>query len=53
MTIILIAHRLSTVKECKLIYLLDQGKLEAKGSYSELKESCELFQNMLKTDSQL
>ena len=35
-TIILIAHRLSTVKNCDIIFLLEKGKLKAKGTFDEL-----------------
>ena len=38
-TIILIAHRLSTVKNCDIIFLLEHGKLKAKGSFEELIEN--------------
>jgi len=38
-TIILIAHRLSTVRECDQIYLLDKGELKAVGTYDQLLES--------------
>jgi ABC-type multidrug transport system fused ATPase/permease subunit len=35
-TIILIAHRLSTVKKCDIIYLLEKGELKNKGTFEEL-----------------
>ncbi len=35
-TIILIAHRLSTVRECDVIYLLDRGAVVASGTYDDL-----------------
>ena len=35
-TIILIAHRLSTVKNCDTIFLLDKGELKDKGTFEEL-----------------
>jgi ATP-binding cassette, subfamily B, bacterial PglK len=35
-TIILIAHRLSTVRKCDRIYLLENGEVKASGSYDEL-----------------
>ena len=35
-TIILIAHRLSTVKKCNKIFLLDKGKLKNEGTFDEL-----------------
>jgi len=47
-TIILIAHRLSTVKECDQIYLIERGKVVAQGDYEELKASSQAFQKMAK-----
>ncbi len=35
-TIIIIAHRLSTVKRCDKIYVLEKGKLKAQGNFDEL-----------------
>ena len=35
-TIILIAHRLSTVKKCDNIFFLESGELKAQGSFDEL-----------------
>ncbi|WYD80623.1 MAG: ABC transporter ATP-binding protein [Candidatus Electrothrix gigas] len=45
-TIILIAHRLSTVKKCDQIYLLEHGRLLAQGKYSELLAESQEFKNM-------
>jgi ABC-type multidrug transport system fused ATPase/permease subunit len=45
-TIILIAHRLSTVQHCDLIYLLEHGKVEAGGTYQELVAGNRLFKKM-------
>jgi ABC-type multidrug transport system fused ATPase/permease subunit len=45
-TIILIAHRLSTVKNCDTIFLLEQGKLRGQGTYKELNQSNEQFMKM-------
>jgi ATP-binding cassette, subfamily B, bacterial PglK len=45
-TIILIAHRLTTVKDCHLIYLMEHGKLKAKGTYKELMEQDAGFRKM-------
>lgn len=45
-TIILIAHRLSTVKMCDTIFLLDKGELVAEGTFDELIKRSKLFQKM-------
>ncbi len=45
-TIIMIAHRLSTVRECDHIYMLNHGKLEAQGTYEELVNNNERFRAM-------
>ena len=47
-TIILIAHRLSTVKKCDKIYFLDKGELKAQGSYDELIKINKNFSTMVK-----
>ncbi|MDB4226678.1 ABC transporter ATP-binding protein/permease [Candidatus Pelagibacter sp.] len=42
-TIILIAHRLGTVKNCDTIFLLDKGQLQHKGTFEELINVSENF----------
>ena len=42
-TIILIAHRLSTVKKCDKIFLFDKGNLVKEGTYEELIKISEKF----------
>lgn len=42
-TIILIAHRLSTVKECDTIYLLENGEIKEQGLFYELTQSSQAF----------
>ncbi len=36
LTIILIAHRLNTLKNCDIIFMLDKGQLKNKGTYNDL-----------------
>ncbi|WP_435116877.1 ABC transporter ATP-binding protein [Candidatus Pelagibacter bacterium nBUS_49] len=43
MTIIMIAHRLSTVKDCDNIFLLDRGKIKDQGGFEKLIESSDQF----------
>lgn len=45
-TIIMIAHRLSSVRECDCIYVLDRGKVSARGSYDELLASSDHFRRL-------
>jgi len=45
-TIILIAHRLSTVRQCNQIYLLQQGEVKAQGTFEELRQANEQFRGM-------
>ena len=42
-TIILIAHRLSTVKKCDQIFLLEKGQLKDQGTFKELIKVNENF----------
>lgn len=47
-TIIIIAHRLTTVKNCDIIYLVDKGKITGQGTYDELMSSSASFRAMAK-----
>ncbi len=42
-TIILVAHRLSTVRECDCIHLVEDGRVVASGPYDELIHESEEF----------
>ena len=46
-TIILIAHRLNTVKDCNRIFLFNDGKLIDSGNYKELKDNNAEFNKMI------
>lgn len=43
-TIILIAHRLSTVKACDKIYVINNGKIDESGTFDELLRNNKSFQ---------
>ena len=45
-TIIMIAHRLSTVKECDELFMMENGKVTARGTYDELMAGSEAFQGI-------
>ena len=46
LTIVIIAHRLSTVRECDVIVELGNGGIIAKGTYNELLETSKSFKKM-------
>ena len=45
-TVVMIAHRLATVKQCDTIFLMKDGKVEDKGSYNELAKHSSIFKEM-------
>ncbi|MEM9155586.1 MAG: ABC transporter ATP-binding protein [Cyanobacteria bacterium P01_F01_bin.33] len=47
-TVIMIAHRLSTVRDCDCIFHMEQGKLVACGRYDELLNESESFRKLAK-----
>ena len=49
-TIVIIAHRLSTVKECDVIYFLEQGRIVSQGTYQELLANNQRFRKMAKVN---
>lgn len=50
-TMIIVAHRLTTVRDCDQIYLLDGGRITDQGTYGELIASNHLFRGMAKAAS--
>jgi ABC-type multidrug transport system fused ATPase/permease subunit len=46
-TTVLIAHRMSSVRSCNLIYELESGKLVGSGTYDGLLQSSEAFRRMV------
>ncbi|AZL67603.1 ABC transporter ATP-binding protein [Pseudomonas oryziphila] len=45
-TIIMIAHRLNTIKNCDVIFMLDQGRVVDQGTYEYLMVNNEYFNRM-------
>ena len=48
LTIIFIAHRLTTIKKCDCIYEFENGKIKAEGKFDELKDKSRSFAEMIK-----
>lgn len=45
-TILIVAHRLSTIKDADCIYVLQKGKVLAKGNHKELIQSCPFYKKL-------
>ncbi len=50
MTILMIAHRLSTVRKCDTIIFLNDGVIEGRGTFDELVESNQIFRAMVEQE---
>ena len=50
-TMVVIAHRLSTVKKCDCIYEVDQGRIIASGDFQTLTETSSSFREMTMLDA--
>ena len=48
-TVLIIAHRLNTVKECDMIYYIHEGKIIDQGNYDGLMQSNSHFKELSKT----
>lgn len=46
-TILLVAHRLTTVKNCDNIFFFEKGKMIANGNFNELIKKNEQFKKMV------
>ena len=49
-TVIMIAHRLSTVEKCDQIVMIEQGTIAAMGTFNELFKSNHSFKSMIKSN---
>jgi ABC-type multidrug transport system fused ATPase/permease subunit len=49
-TIIMIAHRLTTLKDCDSIYFIVQGGIKAQGTYNDLMSSNAQFRDMARNE---
>lgn len=47
-TTIIIAHRFSTIRKVDKVFVFDKGKLVGQGSHSELSETCEHYQRLVR-----
>ena len=50
-TVVIVAHRLSTIIDADIIYVVDDGKIVAEGKHEELLKTCEVYQSLYHTES--
>ena len=50
-TVIIVAHRLSTIVDADIIYVVDDGKVLTFGSHDELLKKCKVYKELYKTES--
>lgn len=50
-TIVIVAHRLSTIMDADIIHVVDGGKVIATGKHKELLNSCKIYKNLYETES--
>ena len=48
-TVVVVAHRLSTVRNADRIAVLDAGRLVGLGRHDELVETCETYRRLVRT----
>ena len=50
-TIVIVAHRLSTIMDADVIHVVEKGKIVASGKHEELLKSNKTYQSLYKTES--
>lgn len=50
-TIVIVAHRLSTIMDADIIHVVDGGKVIATGTHKKLLNSCKIYRNLYETES--
>lgn len=50
-TVIIVAHRLSTILDADIIYVIDKGKVVAEGTHKTLLENNKIYQTLYKNDT--
>ena len=50
-TIIIVAHRLSTIMDADIIYVVNKGQIVAEGTHKELLKTNNIYKNLYKTES--
>lgn len=52
-TVIMVAHRLSTIIDADIIYVIKDGKVYAKGKHDDLMKNCDYYKKLYTTESKI
>ena len=50
-TVVIVAHRLSTIMDADIIHVVDNGKVIASGKHNELLKTCNMYKKLYKNES--
>lgn len=50
-TVVIVAHRLSTIMDADIIHVVDKGRVVASGTHSELLKTSKIYKNLYETES--
>jgi ATP-binding cassette subfamily B protein len=50
-TVVIVAHRLSTIMDADIIHVVDKGKIVASGSHNDLLKTNKTYKNLYKTET--
>lgn len=50
-TIVIVAHRLSTIMDADIICVVDNGEVISSGTHDELLKTCDIYKNLYETES--
>jgi ATP-binding cassette subfamily B protein len=50
-TVVIVAHRLSTIMDADIIYVVDEGKIAASGKHEELLNTSKIYKTLYETES--
>ena len=50
-TVVIVAHRLSTIMDADVIHVVDKGKIVASGNHKELLKTSKIYKNLYETES--
>ncbi len=51
-TVVIVAHRLSTIKDADIIYVVDKGKIASSGTHEQLLKTSKIYKELYNTENQ-